>query len=74
MPRQGTGRAVITVVAVGNAFDGLALWGPFEDKDAASEWADNECRHEEWVLAPVEAPVEDDVDAKFLRKFGNEDE
>jgi len=27
------------VIAMGNAFDGLTLYGPFDDKDFALEWA-----------------------------------
>lgn len=43
------------VVAVGNAFDGLRLFGPFDNKADAINWA-SEIR-DEWVLVEVEEAV-----------------
>lgn len=38
------------VVAVGNAFDGLTLYGPFNSEEAALNWADIGCRAEQWDI------------------------
>lgn len=44
------------VVAIGNAFDGLSVHGPFESSEEAQEWAQG--YHDEWhVLLLREAPV-----------------
>lgn len=32
------------VVVTGNSFDGLAIWGPFENGEAANEWVDDKAR------------------------------
>lgn len=42
------------VVSVGNPFDGLTLYGPFDSSEEANEWVGDEARKEEWVVVPVE--------------------
>jgi hypothetical protein len=42
------------LVAVGNPFDGIALYGPFPDHDGAVQWAEG--RHDSWYVTVVEAP------------------
>lgn len=48
------------MLAIGNAFDGIRLVGPFEDADEATAYA--ELRHDgaEWTLVPYDDPVYDD--------------
>jgi hypothetical protein len=36
------------VVCVGNPFNGIDLYGPFEHWDDANEWAEREHRNSEW--------------------------
>jgi hypothetical protein len=36
------------VVAVGNPFDGMRLYGPFSDANDANDWASETWKHEEW--------------------------
>jgi hypothetical protein len=48
--------AFTCAVAVGDAFDGLSFYGPFEDAEAAGEWAELAARNATWnvvVLQPV---------------------
>jgi hypothetical protein len=42
------------VIAVGNVFDGIGLYGPFDFADQANEYADLEFRGQEWNVVPVE--------------------
>lgn len=46
------------VVALGNAFDGLALYGPFEDSEDAAIWAENNTQGNsdiaDWNIVNVE--------------------
>lgn len=41
------------VVAVGNAFDGMSLFGPFDSTDDASDWAGTNLRNEEWLVVSI---------------------
>lgn len=41
-------------VAVGDPFDGLSFYGPFDDHDAAVEWADN--LDNTWWIVPLNPP------------------
>lgn len=43
------------VVAVGNAFDGVKLYGPFDNADEASNWADANVV-EEWNIVDLTDP------------------
>lgn len=45
-----------SAVAVGNAFDGMTFYGPFEDDHEAFEWADQNIVGEEWHTVPLEPP------------------
>jgi len=40
------------IVAAGNPFDGMEVYGPFDDGNDANEWAEHEFRHggEWWVM------------------------
>jgi len=44
------------VVAVGNAFEGLTLVGPFDSFDEAEKYTDAECVYGEWNIVKVEVP------------------
>ena len=46
----------LKVVAVGNAFDGINLYGPFFTYEAASDFADTLGRLNSWEIITVEAP------------------
>jgi hypothetical protein len=41
------------VVAVGNAFDGINLFGPFEDSEVAIAWAEHEHLEGEWNVVDL---------------------
>lgn len=43
------------VIAIGNAFDGIRLFGPFLDKAEALIWASG--IREEWVIVEIEEAV-----------------
>lgn len=43
------------VISIGNAFDGLRLFGPFDDMEIAYQYAD-ENRLEEWHCVLIETP------------------
>jgi hypothetical protein len=46
------------VVVTGNPFDGLSLWGPFNDANEAGDWASIEMDGETWwvmAINPTEA-------------------
>jgi hypothetical protein len=47
------------VVAVGNVFDGVNLFGPFESNVAAIEYAESERFNEGWYIVPVYEPTYD---------------
>ena len=40
------------VVAFGNAFDGLILWGPFDRVEDALGWAESSSS-DDWTIVPV---------------------
>jgi hypothetical protein len=45
-------------VAVGGMFDGVNLYGPFDDFEDAEKWAAIECGYQTWIvklLSPEEA-------------------
>lgn len=45
------------VVSIGNAFDGLSLYGPFESREDAEEYGEQEFAHKtDWVVVNVEIP------------------
>jgi len=54
------------VVAIGNPFDGIALWGPFEDNEEAVEWvakalktiAEQNSGGSDWWIIELEDPKE----------------
>lgn len=47
----------MTVIAFGNAFDGLTLVGPFDDAEAAITFAEQHAADgEDWHLVDVMAP------------------
>lgn len=50
------------VVAFGNAFDGLTLYGPVNDAGLAEAWAEQFNGDEEWNVVPVEAIPQDELD------------
>lgn len=41
------------VIATGNPFDGLALYGPFEDANGAGDWASD--NFDEWTCVSMSA-------------------
>ena len=40
------------IVALGNSFDGISLYGTFKDFESAEEWAEQ--TGEEWNIVPVQ--------------------
>jgi hypothetical protein len=43
------------VVAVGNPFDGISLFGSFDDASEANEWADHNLKNVDWwVMATLD--------------------
>ena len=44
------------VVVVGNAFDGLMVYGPFSSAEDANDWADT-LKNEEWHVVRCEVPT-----------------
>lgn len=45
------------VIAMGNAFDGHTLYGPFNDTTEAQEWAYSHSHDGEWRMVPVLSPI-----------------
>ena len=45
------------VLAVGNAFDGISLYGPFNNGEEASEYAERHAREDDWHVVPIIEPV-----------------
>jgi hypothetical protein len=43
-------------IAVGNPFDGMTVYGPFEESTHASQWALMNAPHDQWSIVPVESP------------------
>lgn len=46
----------VYVVIIGNLLDGVRHYGPFDDFDVASDWADRNDISSEWWVAGVESP------------------
>lgn len=46
----------MVVVAVGHAFEGIKLYGPFKNAEEADEWAATEVTKDPWWIVPVEEP------------------
>lgn len=44
------------MLAVGNAFDGIRLIGPFEDSESAATYAEDHFESQDWCLVECEAP------------------
>lgn len=43
------------IVAVGNPFDGISVFGPFDDAVEANEWADAKIKNVDWwVMATLD--------------------
>ena len=43
------------IVAIGDAFDGITLYGPFDECEDATEWADNHTEDREWTVVQINA-------------------
>jgi hypothetical protein len=48
--------ALMIVVATSNSFDGMRLYGPFEDEESAQDWASENA--EEWHTVEVTSPAD----------------
>lgn len=48
-------RADLYIVAVGNAFDGMRMVGPFDDMYSAQEYAEG-LNGEQWNIIPLDKP------------------
>ena len=48
---------MISIVTFGNAFDGIRIFGPFDDEDAAVVYASNS-GEDEWNVVSVHDPVD----------------
>jgi len=63
------------IVATGNPFDGIEIWGPFDTNDAAIEWATaNGGDYEDWNVVEVTNPDMNDEPAPtwtVMRYFAN---
>lgn len=46
------------IVIVGDPASGFAFHGPFEDADAATQWADFFIQRQQWCVAPIDKPEE----------------
>ena len=44
----------LVVVLVGTPANGFTLYGPFEGRDRAIDWADREVEGEAWEVVPLE--------------------
>jgi len=49
----------MTVIALGNPFDGMTIYGPFYDAELAVEYAEGNFQSDDWWIMDVE-PVEVD--------------
>lgn len=47
------------VVAIGNPFDGIVMYGPFDTTDDANEWADHEVSNDTWWVMSLMDPASD---------------
>lgn len=48
------------VIVHGNPVDGLSFIGPFPTGSDAMEWGDKHLQDEDWWIAPIEPPKEQD--------------
>jgi hypothetical protein len=48
------GEAMEYVLAVGNPFDGMKLFGPFESVNKATEWGEAVYPNETWFIVTLE--------------------
>lgn len=48
----------LSVIVLGNPFDGLRIFGPFATGEEAHEWADTNATGEDWWCVAVDAPEE----------------
>ncbi len=46
------------LVVAGNVVDGLVHYGPFDSSENANDWAEQELRQDEWVVADLKSPGE----------------
>lgn len=44
------------VVIAGNVVDGLTFFGPFENQEEANQYAEDQLRKEDWVVALLNRP------------------
>lgn len=49
-------RLTMSVVVLGNPFDGLNIVGPFDGPDEAHDWADDHADHSEWWIVNLTHP------------------
>lgn len=50
------------VVAIGDAFYGITLYGTFTDMDSANEWADHHSRGDDWHVIRLDTNLTEKVD------------
>ena len=54
-------------VVIGNPFDGLSLYGPFDDATLANDWADEYVQADkyglDWWVVPLNDPEEDESES-----------
>ena len=46
----------MTVIVMGNPFDGLTIHGPFEDFDAANDWVEEQGLDDDWWAVELVKP------------------
>ena len=51
--RDPGGYAMFVVIS-GNPFDGMTIHGPFDDGEAANDWADSNIKNDTWWVMEVE--------------------
>jgi hypothetical protein len=53
------------VVVVGNPFDGMTIYGPFDGPTEADEWTQGNAKTDldgvDWWIMPLESPVDDET-------------
>ena len=57
----------VTMLVVGNAFDGLEMIGPFADGEEAGDYADVHYKHDTWYTISPQKP-----NAKWLTEYREE--
>ena len=45
------------ILLVGNIIDGYTVIGPFEDPEAASDYAEKMYRNDDWLVAALHDPI-----------------